>query len=113
MDNSIFVLPEIEENFVADESMAFPNILSVIISAKEDIYEVICVIGNNSYSLFSVEKFEQDDEIYSLFQSEVTFAYPAYHQETYFVANIDKIGWKESSHFFIDIEPFFSETNFH
>ena len=110
MDNSIFVLSEMDENFYADKDV--DNIIAVIIFEAGYIWGVDCTIGKNTYPLQWILELECDNKMYSYFEGLVCIPEPAYHQEVYFTAYTEKLGRCESPHFFIDIEPFFKEIGF-
>ena len=113
MDNSIFMLPKIEENPYADEEIDIETFVSVSIAEVGWIQKVYLIVADISYELIFVAEYEYHQKKYSLFANLICFRKAGSQQESMFIADISEVGKLESNHFFIDIEPFFQDTNFH
>ena len=113
MDNSIFLLPTMDEELYADEEIDIETFAAISIVEVGWINKVYLIVAGISYELIFVAEYEYHQKKYSLFANLICFRKAGSQQEAMFIADISEVGKLESNHFFIDIEPFFQDTNFH
>lgn len=112
MDNSIFLLPTMDEELYADEEIDIETFAAISIVEVGWINKVYLIVAGISYELIFVAEYEYNQKKYSLYANSVCFRKAGKHQEAFFIADISEIGRVESEHFFIDIESFFEGSNF-